>query len=61
MCDCVSLLCVVLFWHFEEVKTMHLQTAFVPGLTQSQWHSLAYDGNAEGTPVLFPVLCRLPA
>lgn len=36
---------------------MYLQTLFVPALTLSQWHSLAYEGNAVGSPVLFPVLC----
>lgn len=65
ICDCLSSLCCPLqqtppVWHSTEVKTIYFQTLFVPALTLSQWHSLAYEGNAEGSPILFPVLCRLP-
>lgn len=63
--DCQLFLCCPVWWtppvwHSMEVKTIYLGTLFVPALTLSQWHSLAYEGNAEGSPVLFPVLCRLP-
>lgn len=47
-------------WRSLEVKTINLQTLFLLALTLSHRHSLAYKGNAEGSPVLFPVLCSLP-